>query len=241
MPAMSTLQASAEVRRAPAERLAVRSALQPLVAAATAIALLGAALLLLFTPVWVHAALTLSGGGAWLGSDQLARSLSDRTIAELLLGPGAFAFAGPDGRPFYSADEQAHMRDVRLVLYAFLVLVATAVAVVVAAVLRRGRDAATWRGIARGGASLAVALLVAGAFAAVAFGAAFELFHRLLFPGGNWAFPADGNLIRLYPLGFWQLSSAALGALGIGGGLVTWLVARRRAERLEAASTEAGR
>jgi len=74
-----------------------------------------------------------------------------------------------------------------------------------------------------------VALLVAGAFAAVAFGIAFELFHRVLFPGGNWAFdPAQSNLVRMYPLGFWQLSAAAYGCLAIAGGTVVWLFARRR-------------
>jgi uncharacterized membrane protein len=75
-------------------------------------------------------------------------------------------------------------------------------------------------------------LAVLGVVAAVAFGLAFEVFHRLLFPGGNWAFPADSNLIRLYPIAFWQLSVAALGLLAGGAGALTWWIGRRRAASL---------
>lgn len=205
-----------------------------LISFATALVLLGVALVLLFTPLWIHFAISASGGAAWLGSASVAYELSDRTIAELLFGPATFAFAGPDGAPFYTAAEAAHLGDVRLVLFAFLALALGAALLTGWSIARRGAEPATWRAVARGGALLAVVLVLLGAFAALAFGVAFELFHRLLFPGGNWAFPADSNLIRLYPLGFWQLSAAAMGGLGIGGGAATWLLARRRARALEA-------
>jgi uncharacterized membrane protein len=72
--------------------------------------------------------------------------------------------------------------------------------------------------------------LVVGVLSAVAFDAAFELFHRLLFPGGNFSFdPASQRLVQLYPFAFWQLTAAALGALLVVGGALAWLVARRRA------------
>lgn len=73
---------------------------------------------------------------------------------------------------------------------------------------------------------------VLGGFALLAFGVAFELFHRVLFPGGNWAFPADSLLIRLYPYEFWQLSATAFGALAMLGGASVWYLARRRARAL---------
>jgi hypothetical protein len=230
---VSTLGASAGVARATSRPAAAGSVAVRLLPFATALTVLGLALLLLFVPPWVHLAMGLSGGDAWTATPQLAHELSDRTIAELFAGPGTFALAGPDGRSLYTADEAAHLRDVRLVLYGFLAL-AAASAVGLAWALRRHRaDARAWRAVARGGAGLALALLVVGAIAALAFGAAFELFHRLLFPGGNFAFPADSNLIRLYPLGFWQLSSAALGVLGVSGGLAAWWFGRRRAAALE--------
>ena len=34
------------------------------------------------------------------------------------------------------------------------------------------------------------------------FGAAFTFFHQIFFPQGNWAFPADSVLIRIYPRQF---------------------------------------
>jgi uncharacterized membrane protein len=72
--------------------------------------------------------------------------------------------------------------------------------------------------------------VIVGVLGFVAFDPLFELFHRVFFPGGNWEFPADSNMIRLYPYAFWQLTAAALGALCvIGGGLVWWLARRRAA------------
>jgi len=184
--------------------------------------ILAIALLLLMTPIWTHFAIAASGS---VTEDprilNLWFQLSDRTVAELLLGPGTFSD--------YATNEASHMRDVRLVLYVFLGL-AVASAVLVGWRIRRGpTDPRTWLSIARGGAALAVLLVVLGVFAALAFGVAFEFFHRILFPGGNWAFDESSVLIRLYPYGFWQMSAAALGGLGVAGGLLVWFVARRRA------------
>ena len=128
------------------------------------------------------------------------------------------------------------MRDVRVVLFAFLGLAVLSAIFIGWALARRGGATRTWRAIARGGAGLAVLLVALGVFAAVAFGAAFELFHRLLFPGGNWSFPATSWLIKMYPYGFWQLSAAAFGILGIAGGAVVWALARGRARSLEVRS-----
>jgi uncharacterized membrane protein len=156
------------------------------------------------------------------------------TVAELVLGPGTFAIAYAGGRALYGADEISHMQDVRMVLYAFLAVAAVALLVVAYSLARPERRPAAWRAFARGGAGLALTLTALGVFAALAFGLAFELFHRLLFPGGNWAFdPAGSNLVRLYPLAFWQLSAAAYGGLAIAAGALTWYVARRRARALE--------
>ena len=188
--------------------------------------LLAAALLLLMTPFWMHFALNVSGGLDAQATPQMSYELSDKTVGELFVGPGTFVAFG--------ADEQGHMRDVRLVLWAFLATAAASLAVLAVAVWRNGRDPATWRAIGRGGILLAGAVVVVGIFAAVAFGVAFELFHRVLFPGGNWAFPADSLLIRLYPYAFWQMSAAALGVVSVVGGAITWRFAIHRARSLQA-------
>src|SRR6266567_133546 len=118
------------------------------------IVLLAIALLLLMTPVWVHFALDASGGQALAGDPASAHELSDRTVAELFVGPGTFAYFG--------ADEAAHMRDVRIVLYAFLALAAVSLAFVAASLLRAPRDIARWRAVGRGGITLAIVLVILG-------------------------------------------------------------------------------
>ena len=65
-----------------------------------------------------------------------------------------------------------------------------------------------------------------------AFDTLFTLFHEVFFPQGNWEFPVDSNMIRLYPYAFWQLTAVALGVLCVIGGGAAWFVARRRAARL---------
>lgn len=222
---MTSIRASAAAPgRADADRL-TSSLVASFLAPATAVAILAVALLLLMTPIWTHFALAASGGTQATATPELAYQLSDRTVSELFVGPGTFRDFGPD--------EAGHMRDVRLVLLAFLAAAAVALVVITWSIRRAAADSRTWRSVARGASALVISLVVAGAIAVVAFGAAFELFHRILFPGGNWTFPADSLLIRLYPYAFWQLSAAALGVLAISGGLAVWALARRRARSLE--------
>jgi hypothetical protein len=190
------------------------------------VSLLAIALLLLMTPIWTHFAIAASGGTQATRDSASALALSDRTVGELFLGPGTFSD--------YDVDEAAHMRDVRLVLYGFLGIAAVSVTFIAWSFWRAPRDPATWRALSRGGAATIVLLIGLGVFAALAFDAAFELFHRLLFPGGNFEFPSTSLLIRLYPIEFWQLSAAAMSGLGITGGLLVWLVGRRRAAALTA-------
>jgi integral membrane protein (TIGR01906 family) len=204
-----------------------------LLSLATAIIILAVSLLLLFTPYWTHFALRASGGGdAIFATPAMAAQVSDQTISEVLFGPGTFAFEGPGGQPMYTPDERAHMRDVRTVFYGFMLVAVVSLVFLVASLQRRPRDAARWSAVARGGIWLIVAMIVIGLFAFFAFDTVFLLFHEIFFPGGNFSFPDNSNLIRLYPEPFWELTSAALGTLAISGGLVVWFLARRRARAL---------
>ncbi|MEO7259259.1 MAG: DUF1461 domain-containing protein [Luteimonas sp.] len=221
---MTTVRASATLSGHTSAASRASSVASALVAPATMVVILAVVLLLLMTPIWTHFAIAASGGAEAVQTPALAFQLSDRTVAELILGPGTFGD--------YAADEAGHMRDVRLVLFVFLGLAMASAAFLAWQVRRTPRDPRTWLSIARGGFSLALILVLLGVFAALAFGVAFELFHRILFPGGNWAFAADSLLIRLYPYAFWQLSAGALGILGVIGGLMAWHVARRRARSL---------
>ena len=223
-----------------------------LISVATAIVILAVALLSLLTPIWTHFALEVSYDAGQptcssrtepvascfglSGPDVIAAS--DQTIHALIF-TGDFSFAGPiatNGEPFYTEAEQSHMRDVRVVLYGFLLLATAGAVFVVASLVRHPRDASRWRAVSRGGIWLIGAMVVLGVFAFVAFDAVFTLFHEIFFPGGNWAFPADSHLILTYNETFWELCSAALFGLSVLGALIVWYLARRRAATLEAAA-----
>jgi integral membrane protein (TIGR01906 family) len=206
------------------------------VALSTAIVILALAVGLLVQPLFTHWALSQARSAEWLGlSPAETEQISDRTIGELVFGPGTFAFPIAEGGPrFYDPAEAAHLADARLL---FLLLIGAGVmaAVIVAGAVTRARgEVWPWRAISRGGLVLAVGLVVVGAGFLVAFDYAFELFHRLFFPGGNWEFdPTTQWIVRLYPVAFWQLAVGALGVLGIAGGLAAWWVGRARTRHLE--------
>jgi len=220
-------------RGVPATGLAEAVTLRLLVPVATMLIIGAVSLLLLFTPFWLHPAVDAADSAAWLSmTPQAAQDYSDRTVRDLVFASGDFDFAAPDGTPFFDAAERGHMRDVRVVLYGFLALSALAAVGLALVTYKRRADIAVLKGISRGGAWLVVGTLVVGVFAAVAFDQAFELFHEIFFPGGNFTFdPATQRLVQLYPFAFWQYTAAALGVLLIGGGGLTWFVARRLARR----------
>ena len=227
----------AEAGASVASRLRAVPAL--LVGTATALVLIAVAVLLMVQPAYVHLALDQAGSATILGIDGgQAHELSDRTINELLAGPGTYAFAGPDGSRFFDEAESSHLRDAGTVLWLLLRLAALG-AVVIAFAIARPRPAWAWRAVGRSAAVLALGVTVVGVFFLVAFDLAFELFHRLFFPGGNWAFdPGTQRLVQLYPIAFWQLTSAVFAVLVIGLSALTWWLASRRASaaaRAEAA------
>lgn len=203
---------------------------------ATALVIIVLGVLLLTTPLWMHFAISMSGGGVPILSSDHSLLVSDATVSHLLFG-GDFdvTLATGEGPAYsvYNEAERGHLRDARAVLYLFVTVAVASLVFILAALVHRPHDARRWRAVARGGAGLAIGAVVVGVVGWFAFDPLFELFHRVFFPGGNWAFPADSNMIRLYPFAFWQLTAGALGVLCVMGGGLVWWLARRRAERLE--------
>ena len=202
---------------------------------ATAVVILGVTVVLLFNPIFVNAGLRQAGSAAILGMTQAqTESVSDRTLGEMLLGPGDFAFpVEPGGPRFYDQSEAAHLRDARLVLWLFLaVALVCAVGLVLVAV--RVRASWPWQAIAGGAAVLAVSVAALGLFFTFAFDTAFELFHRVFFPGGNYSFDVTRErMVQLYPVPFWELTFTVAFAVAILFGAVVWFLARRQAQRLD--------
>lgn len=195
----------------------------------TIVAILAIALLPLLTPLVMHPVLDAADAAAWLGTSQATtHALSDRTVNELLFGPGTFAFELPAGVAFYDPAEIAHLRDARTLLWLLFGAGTLAILGMGVAVVRSDRPDRIVRAIGLGGAVTAVGVVVIGVIGLVAFEPLFELFHRIFFPGGNWAFdPRTERLVQLYPYAFWQFIAAGLGIVAGVLGVVTWALARR--------------
>ncbi len=217
---------------------------------AVALVIVGAVVLALISPLYVHPALAQADSARYLAVSDVATVyiLSDRTVRELFLGPGTFAWtwqppctvlagfcaSAPAAQPFYDAAEASHLRDARAVLYGFLVAVGLGALTLVVGLLTVRREPWFWRAVSRGAGLLAIVFGAIGIVAAVAFDQAFTIFHEIFFPGGNWSFdPATEHMVQLYPVPFWELTSTVLVLAVVALGAGVWWLARRRAGSLE--------
>jgi integral membrane protein (TIGR01906 family) len=169
---------------------------------------------------------------AWTGYDAgELDSVTSSILGDLVLWQGDFDVA-IGGAPVLGAAERGHMRDVRGVFGGFWLAVLAGAVVLVIAARRTRRDvvarAAAWRAAGNGARGLGLLIAIAGAFALVAFDAAFELFHRLFF-SGNYTFdPATDKLVQLFPEAFWSEIAIAVGAVVIVVAVaVAWQASRK--------------
>jgi integral membrane protein (TIGR01906 family) len=202
-----------------------------LIATATALVLLGASILPFLTPAYVR--LEQDRVGVQIDDytpadlDRIASSL----LGDLLLWQDDFEVSVLRF-PVLNDRERGHMRDVRGVFAGFEILVLVSAAILVVAFRRRDAEAraATWRAVASGARGLAVGLVLVGAFAVLAFDAAFEVFHRLFFSAGTYTFdPRTDHLVQLFPEQFWSDTTIAVGAVALGAAILTAWQAGRRA------------
>jgi integral membrane protein (TIGR01906 family) len=136
----------------------------------------------------------------------------------------------------FSLSERVHLRDVKLLVlglksfFYFCGFVLAAALVLMAALfkgaLKRNLPRLLfWSGLSIVGAGILLSLL------ALSFTESFLAFHKLFFPQGNFEFPADSMLIRLFPEQFFQDAFLAIliraGFFGLLL-LALWLVARRK-------------
>jgi Protein of unknown function (DUF1461) len=204
---------------------------------ATVVAIAALSLAALFNPLWIHAAQDRANVAAitgWTRGD-VAR-VTDSIVADVVIGPPAFAVTSPTGGAVLDPGEQGHMRDVFAVLRGFAVVVLLLGASGGWILWRRRSDAAAWTAISRGAGGLAVVGAVLAVVVVVAFDAAFRVFHLVFFPGGNFSFdPATERLTQLFPDQFWIESATTVVLLGVLLSAIGWVVAHRRAARLNAA------
>jgi integral membrane protein (TIGR01906 family) len=154
-----------------------------------------------------RAVFPLEDGATWHVDREGLVRLHDATAAyalgratQLPEGPAA---QGGRRLSLFTANEREHMLDVRRVFIAAQLAALASIAIVALLALRARRRGALARLVRAGAIAAAALVAIFGAFAAVAFDAAFLLFHQVFFPQGNFLFPADSNLLRLYPEAYW--------------------------------------
>lgn len=194
--------------------------------------LAGAVVALFFNPVWVSFEQGRSQVDAITGySPAVVASVTGGILHDVTLGPPAFDQT-VDGQPVLNAREREHMVNVHDVLLKFATVVLVALVALVLVATRGRRTAWFWSAVAWSMTLLTVAVIVVGAFFAVAFDAAFELFHRLLFPAGSYDFdPRTNRLVQLFPDQFWSDTSIAIAIIGLAAAVAIALVARALARR----------
>lgn len=146
---------------------------------------------------------------------------ADATVDELKEAPAQYTI---------DAEQLAHLDDVNAVssrLFAPLLSCAVLAAFLLMMAFRMFGVRLFARILAWSGASALGVIAVLALWAAFGFDGLFASMHGLLFPEGNWTFPADSLLITMLPGPFWAAmaftwaaSSALVAAVSLTGGVV---------------------
>jgi integral membrane protein (TIGR01906 family) len=169
--------------------------------------------LLLFNPLFTSALQARHGVPTAFGTSQAeVDRVTGEILGDLFVG-GSFDAALAGDAPLLNERERSHMGDVsRLVqLLLGITVVALVVAVITGIRLRREPRRQGRIMLTAAGTVGSVAFVLAITFA-VAFDAAFLVFHQVFFPPGTYLFEPGSRLITLFPGGFWFDASLAAGA-----------------------------
>ena len=211
-------------------------------ALAAAVVVIAIAIVPFLSPAWIAFEQGRTNAAVLTGySETDLRVATNAILHDLVLGPPDFAIEVAGG-PVLEERERGHMRDVRGVFAGFgmLALVSAVLLVgLVAGARRMGHPERAWAAISTGMRWLIVGIVAAGVVAAVAFDTLFEIFHRLLFPGGTYTFdPRTDHLVQLFPFAFWMETTIVLGAVIVVVAAVLAVVTGRRARAPRPASAD---
>jgi integral membrane protein (TIGR01906 family) len=210
-----------------------------LIAVATAIVIVTAAVVPFLTPQWVSFEQGRAEATAWTGyTTEELRTATDAILSDLVFG-GDFDVNVADS-PVLKGREQAHMSDVRTVFRGLWLLAAISIVVLIAATRRHDRGA-TWRAVRSGALVLTGGVVVLGVISFVAFDQLFEMFHEIFFPPGSYLFdPTTDRLVQLFPFRFWDETSTVVGVVIIVIAIFVAVVAGRRAAQRAGSGSTAG-
>ena len=167
---------------------------------------------------WNAQALQAMQSPAWSANPAQAAEELSRISCRYALDPSALQ---------HLDDCHALMNRARIALACIAIAGAASLAYLLAT--RRFRQAG--QALFAGPLILAAFMLAAGAWCTVDFNGFFSLFHRILFPQGNWTFPADSLLICSLPLEFWMVMAAVWLAVTLFACIIAMILGRRLTKR----------
>ena len=210
----------------------------------TPLVLLGLALRLLLSPLFLQVEYRMPGFPA----DTYGFTRADRLrwapyAVDYLVNNADISYLADlrfdDGTPLYNERELSHMQDVKRVTKGALNVFYGALAALALLGLwsRRPQQWQAFRqGLKRGGwimiglaGAVAVVVLVGMFLSPDLFWTFFEGFHALFFEGDSWLFAYSDTLIRLFPIRFWQDTFLFAAGIAVAGGLGLALGIKRSA------------
>ena len=198
------------------------------------LALIGIALRILLSPIFINIEYRMP----YFPADEYGFTQQDRLqwapfALQYLVNSSDISYLGDikfsKGTPLYNERELSHMADVKKVVLG--ALRAWYISIVILTLLPIHAWRGKWipdylNGLRRGGIwmiGLATALgLVAGIGITInpdVFWQFFTLFHHIFFTGNSWLFYFSDTLIRLFPMRFWEDAFLWAAILALGGGI----------------------
>lgn len=198
------------------------------------IALIGTALRILLSPIFINIEYRMPYFPAdFYGFTQQERLRWAPFALKYLVNNSDVSYLGDlkfdDGVPLYNERELSHMADVKNVVRGALNawIISLAILILIAIFAYRGKWMPDYiNGLRRGGIwmiglALTLGLIVGVGIAADpnVFEQFFIFFHSIFFKGDSWLFEFSDTLIRLFPIRFWQDAFLWAAVLALGGGL----------------------
>lgn len=127
--------------------------------------------------------------------------------------------------------EIRHMKDVKISLFTTLIIYAGVSEILLKAFFMF-KDKETWQQIIRRSSQLTLSIAGVITLGVVFFwNTFFTLFHQVFFPQGNWSFPPEALLIRLFPENLWITYAIVVILVWLGLHLMIYWASRVLAER----------
>jgi len=217
--------------------------LSGLVAILVPLALIGLGLRVLLTPMFLQIEYNMP----YFPSDTYGFTKEDRLkwapyALDYLVNSADISYLSDltfeDGSPLYNERELSHMKDVKRVTKAALILwyVVLAVLLGLAVWSKFGHWEPAYRqGLMRGGwlmvglaVTIGLIVVIGIAISPDVFWNFFVGFHKLFFEGDTWLFLFSDTLIRLFPIRFWQDAFLLAAITALGGGIALGLGLRTK-------------